>query len=82
MDKLTSIILVTPKGEQQEFSIRHAENLLAMGDYRNGGWRILEADKYIYTEDGGIRIKPNKGNSSKAKQKADDKEGVTAPEEG
>lgn len=64
--KEQTVTLVTPKGKKQSFDLKHAERLLDMGKDLNGGWSIDPQSPYIYDEENGIRIKPNKGNSAKA----------------
>lgn len=64
--KEQTVVLVTPKGEKQEFGIFHAERLLDMGPALNGGWTIDPESKYYYDEENGIRVKSNKGYSTKA----------------
>lgn len=64
--KENTIKLVTPSGKEQDFSIKHAENLLSMGGQFNGGWKIATGEKYIYDKKNGIRVKTSKGNSAKA----------------
>lgn len=64
--KEKTITLVTPAGIKQKFSISHAERLLDLGEALNGGWKVDPQSEYYYDEENGIRLKPNKGNSSKA----------------
>lgn len=64
--KEKTVILVTPKGQQQAFSISHAERLLDMGDATNGGWKVSEDSEYYYSEEYGLRLKSDKANSAKA----------------
>lgn len=64
--KEKTVVLVTPKGVKQAFTIPHAERLLDMGEALNGGWKIDPQSEYIYDEENGIRLKPNKANSAKA----------------
>lgn len=64
--KEQTVTLVTPSGQRREFGLAHAERLLDLGPERNGGWKIAEDEKYIYTEENGIRLKSDKGNSAKA----------------
>lgn len=65
--KEKTVVLVTPKGQKQEFSISHAERLLGMGEALNGGWKIDESSTYYYDKENGIRVKSDKANSAKAK---------------
>lgn len=64
--KEKTVILVTPKGQKQAFSISHAERLLDMGDATNGGWKVSEDSEYYYSEEYGLRLKSDKANSAKA----------------
>lgn len=66
ISKEKRITLVTDNGLKQEFAISHAERILDMGSATNGGWKIPEDSDYIYDEENGIRIKPNKGDTAKA----------------
>lgn len=49
----------------QEFEVSHAERLLDMGPALNGGWHVPEDSEYEYTEEYGLRLKSDKGNSAK-----------------
>lgn len=49
----------------QEFEVSHAERLLDMGLALNGGWHVPEDSEYEYTEEYGLRLKSDKGNSAK-----------------
>lgn len=64
--KQKTITLVTSKGEKQEFGLQHAERLLDLGSERNGGWKVDPESEYIYDEEYGIKLKSDKGNSTKA----------------
>lgn len=64
--KEPTVTLVTPSGTSQAFGIAHAERLLDLGPERNGGWKIADNEKYIYTEENGIRVKSDKANTAKA----------------
>ena len=64
--KEKTVILVTPKGQQQEFGVSHAERLLDMGKALNGGWEVPEDSEYYYSEENGLRLKSDKANSAKA----------------
>lgn len=65
--KEQTVLLVVPKHNiKQEFSVQHAERLLDMGTYLNGGWELPEDSNYTYTEEDGLRIKSDKANSAKA----------------
>lgn len=64
--KEQTIVLVSPSGRKQAFTIPHAERLLDMGPELNGGWTVDENDKYYYDEENGIRVKADKGNIAKA----------------
>lgn len=64
--KEPTVTLVVPGTElKQELTIPHAERLLDMGPFLNGGWEISEDSKYYYDEEYGIRIKSDKANSVK-----------------
>lgn len=64
--KEQTVTLVTPSGHRQAFTLQHAERLLDMGPERNGGWKIAEGEKYIYTEENGIRVKSSTRDTAKA----------------
>lgn len=57
----------------QEFEITHAERILDMGPALNGGWHVPEDSGYEYTEEYGLKLRANKGNSAKTAEKAADK---------
>lgn len=64
--KEQTITLVVPKYNiKQEFSIEHAERLLDMGSHLNGGWELPVDSNYTYSEENGLRIKPDKANFAK-----------------
>lgn len=50
--KITNVVLVCPVLGEREFSIQHAENILRMK--KNGGWKLPENSKFIYSEKDGI----------------------------
>lgn len=52
--------------ELKEFEFAHAERLLDMGEFLNGGWKLPENSNYIYDEENGLRVKSNKANSAEA----------------
>lgn len=65
--KAPTVELIVPKlGKKQEFDIQHAERLLDMGSYLNGGWELPKDSKYIYDEENGLRVKSDKTNTAKA----------------
>lgn len=64
--KEQTVTLVTSTGKKQSFSLKHAERLLDMGKELNGGWSLDPQSQYIYDEENGIRIKPNKGNTARS----------------
>ena len=65
--KQQKVKLVVPKhGIEQEFGIQHAERLLDMGPFLNGGWELPENSNYTYDEENGLRLKSNKGNTAEA----------------
>lgn len=51
----------------------HAERLLDMGPALNGGWHVPEDSEYEYTEEYGLKLRANKGNSAETTEKAADK---------
>ena len=58
--KAPTVKLVVEKHDMsQEFSISHAERLLDMGEYLNGGWKLPEDSNYTYDEENGLRLKSN-----------------------
>lgn len=57
----------------QEFEITHAERILDMGPALNGGWHLPEDSEYEYTEEYGLKLRANKGNSAETAKKAADK---------
>lgn len=60
-------------GISQEFEVSHAERILDMGPALNGGWRVPKDSEYEYTEEYGLKLKSDKGNSAKTTEKAADK---------
>lgn len=65
--KETMVTLVVPgRNIKQEFGIQHAERLLDMGQFHNGGWTLPEDSNYVYDEEYGLRLKSNQGNTAKA----------------
>lgn len=59
--------LIVPKyNKEQEFTVKHAERILDMGERANGGWVLPENSNYIYDEENGLRLKTDKGNTAKA----------------
>jgi hypothetical protein len=65
--KEQTVTLAVPKyGIKQEFGIEHAERLLDMGASLNGGWELPEDSNYSYSEEYGLRVKSDKGNSAQA----------------
>lgn len=64
--KVQTVKLVTPSGLEQELSIQHAERLLDMGPYHNGGWQLPADSDYYYDEENGLRLKSGKTSTSKA----------------
>lgn len=62
--KEPTVTLVVPKHNlEQAFSIPHAERLLDMGAYLNGGWELPADSNYTYDEENGLRLKANKANT-------------------
>lgn len=65
--KQQMVTLVVPKyNMSKEFSVSHAERLLDMGEYKNGGWQLPANSNYVYDEENGLRLKSNKGDSAEA----------------
>lgn len=65
--KEQTVVLVVPGTNiKQAFGIEHAERLLDMGSFKNGGWELPEDSNYQYDEENGLRLKTDKGNSAKA----------------
>lgn len=64
--KQQTVILVTSSGLKQEFGVQHAERLLDMGPFFNGGWKLPEDSNYYYDEENGLRLKSDKTNIAKA----------------
>lgn len=65
--KEQTVTLVVPKYNiKKDFDIQHAERLLDMGTYINGGWELPEDSNYLYDEENGLRVKSDKANSAKA----------------
>ena len=59
--------LETKAGVRQSFDLEHAERLLNMGPFGNGGWYIPADSKYTYDEENGsIRLKAGSSDSAKA----------------
>ena len=52
----TKYITLTANGVSKSFDIDHAERILGMP--HNGGWKILEENKYIF--ENGIIVRRNK----------------------
>ena len=64
--KEQTVTLIVPKYNiKQEFGIEHAERLLDMGPYLNGGWELPSDSNYTYNEENGLRVKSDKANSAK-----------------
>lgn len=64
--KQQTVLLVTSSGLKQEFGVQHAERLLDMGPFHNGGWKLPEDSNYYYDEENGLRLKSGKTNTAKA----------------
>ena len=65
--KAPTVRLVVKKHNMsQEFSLSHAERLLDMGEFLNGGWTLPEDSNYVYTEENGLSLRTNKANTAKA----------------
>ena len=64
--KEQTVTLAVPEYNiKQEFGIEHAERLLDMGPYLNGGWELPSDSNYTYSEEDGLRVKSDKANSAK-----------------
>ena len=50
----------------REFGVAHAERLLDMGEFKNGGWQLPANSNYVYDEEYGLRLKTNKRDSAEA----------------
>lgn len=57
----------------QEFEVSHAERILDMGPALNGGWHVPEDSEYEYTDEYGLKLRANKGNSAETAEKAANK---------
>lgn len=65
----TMVELETKDGVRQSFALEHAERILSMGTFGNGGWRLPVNSKYIYDEENGsIRTKTSSSDSAKARE--------------
>ena len=63
----TMVELETKTGERRSFALEHAESILNMGTFGNGGWHLPKDSKYIYDEENGsIRAKASSSDSAKA----------------
>lgn len=62
----TVLLVVSRTDIKREFGIAHAERLLDMGVFKNGGWELPKDSEYTYSEENGLRLKTDKGNSAKA----------------
>lgn len=61
------VTLVVPKHNmRREFSVSHAERLLDMGEFKNGGWQLPADSNYIYDEEHGLRLKTSKRDTAEA----------------
>lgn len=63
--KTVKMVRLETEDLSQEFEVSHAERILDMGPTVNGGWHVPEDSEYEYTEEYGLRLKSNKGNSAK-----------------
>lgn len=57
----------------REFEVSHAERILDMGPALNGGWHVPEDSEYEYTEEYGLKLRANKGNSAETSKETADK---------
>lgn len=62
--KQPTVTLSVPKyGIVKEFGVEHAERLLDMGPFLNGGWELADG-RYTYSEENGLRLKTDKRNNT------------------
>lgn len=67
--KSPTVTLIAPKYDMaREFQVSHAERLLDMGVELNGGWELPKDSEYEYSEEYGLRLKSNKGQTAKAEK--------------
>lgn len=65
--KSPTVTLVVPRHDMsREFSVEHAERLLGIGEFRNGGWQLPTNSNYVYDEENGLRLKTDKRDTAKA----------------
>lgn len=65
--KQPTVELVVPKhGLRKSFGLDHAERLLDMGEFLNGGWVLPADSNYQYNEESGLKLKTSKGDTAKA----------------
>ena len=65
--KSPTVTLVVPKHNMtREFGVEHAERLLDMGEFKNGGWQLPTNSNYVYDEENGLRLKTDKRDTAKA----------------
>lgn len=63
----TMVELETKAGERGSFALEHAERILNMGSFGNGGWHLPANSKYTYDEENGsIKLKASSSDSAKA----------------
>lgn len=64
--KEPTVELIVPKyGTCKSFGIEHAERLLDMGENLNGGWTLPSDSDYQYSEESGLKLRTDKGNTAK-----------------
>ncbi len=63
----TMVELETKAGDRRSFALEHAERMLNMGPFGNGGWHLPVDSKYTYDEENGsIKLKTSSSSSAKA----------------
>lgn len=58
--EITVDLVVPETGLRQSFGVLHAERLLDMGTFLNGGWVLPSDSEYTYTEENGLRRRADK----------------------
>ena len=56
-------LVVLKHGLEREFEVKHAERLLDMGTFLNGGWELPSDSEFTYNEENGLRLKSDKADS-------------------
>ena len=73
LSKLMKMVRLEAGDISQEFEMSHAERILRMGPVLNGGWHVPEDSEYEYTEEYGLKLRTNKGNTAKTTEKTANK---------